>query len=170
MDTETKEDGRPLSSSHRELSADGKILTGTLTRIHPDGSRETKKFVYDRVSKSAGFAGAWRNEIEFDQKSQTMVTTLDGPTLRIAFPLSNQYTDMRLDGTDATLHDPSSHTRVTFSVKSNGALQLITTKKVNGAIVSEGTLTLSEDGHTLVEEWWGPGNPAVKGHKVYEKR
>jgi hypothetical protein len=170
MDTETRENGKTVSSTHRELSADGKNLTNTLTLIRSDGSRETKKLVYDRITKSTGFAGAWRNEIVFPKESQTMVIAFNGQLFRIAFPIAKQYTDIKLDGTDALVYGSAPHVRTTMSAKPMGARQLITTRKVDGTILEEGTLTRSADGRTLVEEWWRPENPTVKGHKVYDRQ
>jgi hypothetical protein len=170
MDVAEKDNGIPVSTVHRELSADGKTLTQITTAISPNRQKESVKRVFVRFSTSSGLAGAWKDVRELDRRPQLMVTALTGSVLRLSFPREKQYTDMKLDGTDAVTHGTASGDRVTLSAKPEGAQKILTTLKLNGTVVNQGVLLLSSDGRSITEETWRPDAPSVKTILVYEKQ
>lgn len=170
MDTAERENGRPLNTVHRELSADGKTLTQTMVAIDAHGMKKTTRRDFARSSKSTGLAGAWKDANALDRQPQVMVTTLMGSTLHLSFPMEKQYTDMKLDGTDSPTHGTFGGDRVTLSVKPENQQRLLTVQKLNGTVVGKGVLILSSDGQSITEETWRPESSATKSRLVYEKR
>jgi hypothetical protein len=170
MDTVLKENGRLVNTTHRELSGDGKTLTQTAIVVHSNGSRETDTKVFARVTASTGFAGVWKDKDALGREPKLIITNLEGGTFRLAFPAQKQYTDMKLDGSEAITHGVSSGAQFTMSVRTEGPLKLLTVQKLKGTIVNLGALMLSPDGRTLVEESWRPQSPQTKTMLVYEKQ
>jgi hypothetical protein len=170
MDTAEKENGRMLNMMHRELSSDGKNLTQTVVAIDEHGSKKTTRRVFVRSSKSTGLAGAWKDADALDRQPQVMVTALTGSTLHLSFPVEKEYTDIKLDGTDAPTHGAFNGARVTLSVKPESSQRLLTIQKLDGKTVNEGALVLSSDGQRITEETWSPASPATKSRLVYEKQ
>jgi hypothetical protein len=134
------------------------------------GAQKTSQRTFVRFSKSTGLAGAWSDANALEHQPQIMVTALAGSTLRLSFPMEMQYTDMKLDGTDALTHGAVNGARVTLSVKPDGMRRLLTAQKLNGTVVNQGMLILSSDGRNLTEETWKPEAPNVKSRLVYEKQ
>lgn len=99
-----------------------------------------------------------------------MVTALTGSTYRLSFPLEKQYTDMKLDGSDAPIQGALSGARATLSIKPENRQRLLTVKKLNGMVLNQGVLILSSDGLSITAETWRPEAPSVKNRLVYEKR
>jgi hypothetical protein len=60
-DSVAKANGEVLSKSHRQLSADGKILTITETGTRPDDTSFKDETVYTRVTGTTGLVGKWRS-------------------------------------------------------------------------------------------------------------
>jgi hypothetical protein len=170
MDTVERGNGRMLNTMHRELSPDGKTLTQAVVAIDEHGSKRTTQRAFVRSSKSTGLAGAWKDANALDRQPQVMVTALTGSMLHLSFPREKQYTDMKLDGTDAPTYGAFNGARVTLSVKPESSQKLLTVQKLNGKIVNEGALILSSDGQSITEETWSPESPTTKSRLVYEKR
>jgi hypothetical protein len=59
---------------------------------------------------------------------------------------------------------------MTVAIRPNGAYELLTTKKADGRVINQGSLRLSADGRTLVEEYWSPSRPEEKTVLVYDKQ
>jgi len=170
MDTAEQENGKLLNTVHRELSSDGKTLTQTMVTIDEHGSGKLTHRNFTRFSKSTGLAGAWTDANGLDRQPQVMVTALVGSTLRLSFPREKQYTDAKLDGSDAPTQGIADGARVTLSVKPEGSRKLLTVQKLNGAALYHGTLILSSDGRSITEETWKPEAPTMKSRLVYEKQ
>jgi hypothetical protein len=98
-----------------------------------------------------------------------LVLALANRSLHFAFPESGQYTDLTLDGSDAIMHGSGVPAGQTMAMKPRGSRELLTLKKFQGKIVSQGSLRISADGRFLVEESWHPGN-SQKAVLVYEKQ
>jgi hypothetical protein len=99
-----------------------------------------------------------------------MALRLDNKSLHIAFVESGQFSDLPLDGSDATMHGPGVSQGVTMAIKPRGSREFITLRKFNGQIINEGSLKLSGDGRTLVEEYWRPDRPSERAVLVYERQ
>jgi hypothetical protein len=57
-----------------------------------------------------------------------------------------------------------------MSIKKSSPGELSTTKKLNGQILSMGSLSISQDGHTLTEMSWHPDRPDRKAVLVYQRQ
>jgi hypothetical protein len=168
IDTTSKENGAKVVT-HWELSSDGRMLTLKGTSIQPDGSVKPRETVYSRASRSVGLAGGWTNTKRLGSRPQ-LVLALNQRSLHIAFAGSGQYMDPPLDGSDAPMLGPGVPQGPTMAIRPHGPQEFLTLKKMGGQIVNEGSLTLSADGRTLVEEYWSPRAPDQKAVVVYEKQ
>lgn len=169
MDTATKEGGKAVGTAHWSLSPDGKILTIKGTSIEPDGSVKPREKVYSRTFGSTGFVGGWTDTKRLESRPQ-MVLALNRQTLHIAFSEGGQYMDPPLSGADVACHGRGVPQGLTMAVRPNGPREFLTFKKFQGRVVNEGSLKLSADGRTLVEEYWAPNSPNQKATLVYEKQ
>jgi hypothetical protein len=86
------------------------------------------------------------------------------------YPASHQSVDLDLKGHDALLNGATVPTGTTLAAQPDSKFQLLTTRKQNGNVVNVGTMSLSEDGRELIEEWWRPENPTLRSLLVYEKQ
>lgn len=157
------------SISAGELSADGKTLTVKETSIQADGPVKPREIVYLRTSASTGFAGGWKNIKRLGSRPQLLLA-LNERSLHIAFSESGQYVDPPLDGSDAPMHGPGIPQGLTMAVTPRGPQEFLTLKKVGEQITNQGSLRLSADGRTLVEEYWHPSTPDQKVRLVYDKQ
>jgi hypothetical protein len=153
-----------------ELSSDGKVLTIKSTSIDAHGLTKSKEGDYVRTSASTGFAGEWRNAKPFEGMPSLMQLTLNSGRLHYAFPENAQHADPALDGSDATVYGPGVPSGTTIAFKQNGIRELLMTKKRNGQIIAQGSLTISKDGRTLSETHWRPERPDARAVTVYEKQ
>lgn len=169
MEVVERQGGVAVLSVHRELSSDGKLLTQTTTRLDGSTVRAQEKRTFVRFSKSGGLAGSWLDVNGLDRQPQVMMTAVNAGTIHLSFPLENQHSDARLDGSESLIHGTYSGIRATLSVKSEAARRLRTVEKLNGAVVNHGVLILSSDGRSITQQTWKPSAPAVKTILVYEK-
>jgi hypothetical protein len=169
MDTTSKENGAKIATAHWELSADGKMLTISGTSIQADELPKSREVVYSRTSASTGFAGGWRDPKHLESTPPLLLALTDR-TLHIAFSGSGQYMDVPLDGSDAPMHGPGVPQGLTMAITSHGSREFLTLKKMAGQTINQGSLRLSADGRTLVEEYWKPSRPDEKASLVYEKQ
>jgi hypothetical protein len=169
LDLTRKENGVKTSSHDWELSADGKVLTSTVTAFRPSGSVITGQFVAWRTSGSNDFAGQWRDPT-YLQRHVDMALRLDSRTLHIGYPTGGEYIDAPLDGVDAPVHGPHVLEGVTYEVRPAGQLEFLILTKRSGKILTQGSLELSNDGRTITDTWWNPDKPAAKSALVYEKK
>ena len=160
--------GSAVETRHWELSADGALLSITLTSPGPTGTAtKSTENVFARMGKSMGFAGAWKNLKPFGN-GRTLVLTLRGDTLHFAHLENRDYADIPLDGSDAPVHGESVALGTTMALKPNGSHAFLAQQKVQGRIVNEGSLKLASDGQTLVEEE-SPPDSNERNKLVYER-
>jgi len=169
MDVAERDNGKPVNTVHRELSPDGKTLTQTITTIDEHGPGKSVRKVFVRFSKPSGLAGEWIDTKELDRQPQVMTTALRDSVFHLSFPMEKQYTDMKLDGSDAQTHGTAIGVQATLSAKPETPQRLLTVRKLNGTIITQGVLILSSDGRSITEETWKPEAPSVKTRLVYEK-
>ena len=169
IDTTSKENGTKVGSAHWELSSDQKMLIIKRTSFHTDGSAKSKDSVYSRTSASAGFAGGWRDTKRLESIPE-MLLLISDQRLHIAFPDSGQFTDPPLDGSEAAIYGPGVPEGTTMAIRPHGPQEFFTSRKLRGQIISEGSLRITADGHTLVEEYWRPDRFDEKAVLVYEKQ
>jgi len=169
MDATTKENGKNVGTAHWKLSVDESTLTINGTSVESDGSVKTHEKVYRRTFGSNGFTGGW-NDTERLKSHPPMVLALSERTLHIAFSGSGEYMDPPLDGTDAPCHGPGVPEGLTVSIRPNGTREFLTLRRLHGQVLNQGSLRLSTDGRTLVEEYWKPEKPDQKATLVYDKQ
>jgi hypothetical protein len=163
-----KENGIEKSSSHWELSPDGKVFTSTVTIFGHDGPERTIRTVSNRVSGSNDFAGRWQ-DVSYLKHHAHMTLVLDRQTLHLAYPEAGQYIDAPLSGADISVNGPNAPKNTTYSVKKNGDRAFLYLTKHIGKPLTQGSLELSSDGKTVIESWWNPYRPSDKGTLVYNK-
>jgi hypothetical protein len=168
MDIVLKENGTKIGTAHWALSADGKMLIVQQTSTQRDGSVRTRENVYSRTSTSRGFAGDWRDTKRLSSRQISL--RLDDKSLHVVFVESGQFSDLPLDGSDAVMHGPGVPQGLTMAITPNGAQEFLTVKKFNGEIINQGSLKLSRDGRTLVEEYSRPDKSDERAVLVYERQ
>jgi hypothetical protein len=169
IETTHIDNGTKVGLAHWELSADGKMLTIKGTSIQADGSAKPTEQVFSRTSESIGFAGGWRNTKRLESRP-TMLLTLNERSLHMAFSGTGEYVDVPLDGSDAPMHGPGMPQELTLAVKVIGPREFLTLKKFGGKLANEGSLKLTTDGRTLIEEYWNPKRPERKATLVYDRQ
>ena len=157
-----------IGTARWELSDDGRRLTITGTSIQANKSAKSRETTYSRVSGTVGFAGGWKDTKSLESRHQLLLS-LDDRRLHIAFSDSGQFSDSPLDGSDARLQGPGAPEGLTIAITPHGPQEFFTTKKLRGKVVNQGSLRLSADGCTLVEEYWRPERPDEKAVLVYER-
>ena len=177
MDIFYKDEGAQSSRVHRTLSKDGKTMTAE-TVLHsmphnaPDNSTtahglsdsELKTQTYDRLGDGEGFAGAWKERIVNDGTAPILETTLKSSTFEVNDTERHQDTTMPLNGKDTPVKGA-----ITLSVQPVNEHTMSLAMKNNGVTALQGTMVLSDDTRTLTEDWWKPGHPEQKQHKVYNR-
>jgi len=169
MDTTSRENGKIVRSDHWQLSSDGSQLTHSGSQPQADGSTKSNFSAFVRISGSAGFAGGWTDPKRLESHPR-LVLEVKGSTLHLALLEAGQYTDAKLDGSDSAMHGPGLPKGMSVAIRPNGEYELLTTKKVDGRVINQGSLKLSANGLTLVEEYWSPSRPDEKAVLVYDKQ
>jgi hypothetical protein len=169
LDKTRKENGVKTNTYHWELSAGGKVFTATATAFRPSGPVIIGQLVASRMSGSNGFAGQWR-ATSYLQQQADMMLRLDNRTLHIGYPDAGQYIDAPLDGADAAIHGPYASEGMTYTARLVGRREILTLRKDDGKVLTQGSLELSGDGRVITESWWNPGRPTDKGWLVYDKQ
>ena len=137
--------------------------------FRPDGPEEDHALTYVRTNASVGFVGAWRESDDHDDNVRLILIKLTGPKLRLEYPFAKQSKELDLNGAEANTKNSLGQT-VTLSNKLQDPLTIRQVQKVNGMKTSEGTLSLSADGNTLVQEYWNPDNPKTVVRRVYKRQ
>jgi hypothetical protein len=169
IDTTSKENGAKVGTAHWSLSPDERTLAIKATSFQTNGSAKSRENVYTRTSASAGFAGGWRDTKRLESRPELLLL-LNDQRLHIAFPDSGQFTDPPLDGSEAAMYGPGVSEGMTMAIRPHGPQEFFTSRKLRGQIISEGSLRISADGHTLVEEYWRPDRFDEKAVLVYERQ
>ena len=168
LDTVFRRNGKITGKTHRELSVHDTIMTSSATGMGP--TPKTTKRVYQRLTGTTGFVGAWRDQNLLEDEPQIMVTELRERRLRISFPGRKQFEDVPLDGSDSRVQGLSPGLNATLAAQLSGPLTISTKKKIDGRLIEEGTITLSPDGRTLLTTFWGLVYPNVKSFFVYDRQ
>jgi hypothetical protein len=168
LDEIRMENGVKTNAYHWELSADGKVLTSTATAFRPSGPVTMGQLVVTRMSGSSGFAGQWR-DTTYLQRHADLTLRLDNQYLHIGYPISGQYVDALLNGSDTAVYGPHAVPGVTYAVRSAGEREFLILGKRNGRVLDQESLVLSEDGKVLTDSFWNPDKPAAKATLAYER-
>jgi hypothetical protein len=163
--------GEPPVKIHRELSADGKTLTNTVTGTRPDGSSLNDSTVWSRQSGGSGLVGKWK-DVKTNQggPSTFVITSPAAGVYRWYYPEYKTSTEGKLDGSDLPVTGPGMAQGSTFSAKAAGPRKLTYTIKYHGKIESTGTQTVAPDGKSYTDVSWSPGKMNEKATAVYVKQ
>lgn len=158
-----------LYESQRTLSADGKTLTVQGTETRPDGSTQSYTNVYKRESGTSGLVGRWMN-VKSEGVAGSMVIETKGDWVKISFPEYKSTSEGKMDGRNIAVTGPDVPPETWTTIKAAGPNKLQYSDKYKDKVQDEGTLTLSADGKTLVDEEWVPGKMNEKTTAVYERQ
>jgi hypothetical protein len=154
-----------------DLSPDAKTQTVHGKSILPNGSFRDVEYVYHRLGEGSGFYGRWRSSNPFDSRSKILNLYLKGNTLLFAYPETAQYVIAPLDGTRTLMHGgPYAREGFSMSIKQESPVQMHTEISFEGHVIREGTLALSNDRRTIVQESWTPEHMDEKDSFVLEKQ
>jgi hypothetical protein len=159
-----------VSKQHRTFSADGKLMIMKTTVFSPDGTTSTSENSRQRKGPGAGLVGEWVNTKVAPAEASVIITTVTGDTIHNQFLHDRITVDAKLDGADAVVSGPTVSPGTTFAYKAVSPTKLSYTAKLNGKVMSEGTITLSADATSFTFESWLPTRPAEKTVSVYEKQ
>jgi hypothetical protein len=162
--------GQTTGHAVRTLSPDGGTLTVTSTSVSPNDSKQVHLVSYRRISVSTGFVGAWVDTDQSAQRPPLFVITETGLILHLNIPGKNQHTDIPLNGADAQIQGLSSGVHATLSAKKIGEGELFVEQKLDGRVLRDTSMTMSQDGRTLIQEVWRPENPSQKERLVYQRQ
>lgn len=164
-----KENGVKTSTDHWELSADREVFMSTTTTFRPSSPVAAGQMAASRISGSNGFAGQWR-DTSYIQRHSDLTLRLDTQTLHLSYPNAGQYVDASFDGADAPVQGTHAPEGITYSARLAGRREIHTLTKHNGRALTQGSLELSDDGRSITDSWWPPGQLNSKVTLIYEKK
>ena len=162
------EDGVMTNAFKWELSNQGMTFTSTKITYSSDGPSVSAWIVASRISGDSDFAGQWR-DTSYLQQHAVMVLKLDHQVLQVSYPSVSLFYSASLDGTDTVVHGPRTEDKTTYSARVVRRREISFLTKHYGKVQSEGKLSLSNDGRSIMESWSNPNNPADRGMLVYKK-
>lgn len=180
--------GRETQRLHRKLSGDGNTLTGTDTRVYPDGREVTSDAVDIRVAGERGFEGTWKEAADSAPVVNTqhgsqpdagvvqprrpywvISTSLDG-TMSWFIPATGELIRGRADGHPRPITGPQQPASRTFVWKQTSPYRIEFFASDAGHLVSTAIETLSADGRTFTDEIWSPGHENERDLNFYERQ
>lgn len=165
-----RSNGKDSGTSIWNISADGKTLTIHSSEVRSNETQGLHETEFMRRSGTRGFAGRWQDKAPFRSRPSILNVALDGHRLHLAYPSIGQYSDSPLDGTSVPVHGPRVRPGTAIVVRLIDPREFSTRLTFSGQVIREGTLGVSEDGRTLLQESWDPKNPDEKDHLVYDKQ
>ena len=168
-DNVTKVKGKVVYKSHRTLSADGKTLTVHGTETRPDGTTQNYTNVYKRESGTTGLVGKWVS-VKSQGTAGSVVIETKGDWIKMYFPEYKETVQGKMDGSNLPDTGPEVAPDSWLAIKADGPNKLKFWVKYKDKVTDEGTLMLSADGKTIVNEDWTPGKMNEKTTAVYERQ
>ena len=169
--TVVKQDGAVIYSMRRELSADGKILTLTMTGNRPDGTPANDVSVYNRVGGGEGLIGKWRSsKVEIPAPTAYVISSPSPGVMRFEAPSYKFTFEGKTDGTDLTVKGPTVPPGYTVSITAPSPKTLAYVFKMNGKPDSYNNDTLAADGKSFSSVAWVPGKKSEKATMVFNKQ
>jgi hypothetical protein len=160
--------GKPYSTEHRTLSADGSTMTDVEKGTRPDGTAFTDTETFTRVGSGAGLAGTWKSTKMKNSASSLFILKVNGDVLHYEDPGYKESSDAKLDGTPAPITGGMAPAGLMVSNKlENGAVT--STVSLNGKELGTDVMTLSADGKVLTDVSWTAGKENEKQTYVYDK-
>ena len=183
--------GREMERDRFTLSADGRTLSVTATRIHPDGREATSTTKAVRTTGDSGFAGTWKeargNDASTPSSSSSapgepssspgppsrpywVISTSPDGVMSWFIPATGELLRGRTDGRSRPITGPQQPAGRTFVWKQVSAYQIEFYASDDGHLIARATETLSPDGKTFTDALWAPGHEDEKDLRVFVKR
>jgi hypothetical protein len=153
-----------------DISSDNETFVIRTTELRPDGTQRASETTFNRRGGTNGFAGRWQEAMPLKLRPKILDVAVDGQRLHLEYPESGQYSDSPLDGFVVPIYGPRVRSGSAISVRAISSREFQTQLMLSGQVVRKGTLEISEDGRTLLQESWAPDNPDEKDHLVYDKQ
>jgi hypothetical protein len=170
-DSVTKANGKVVSKTHRELSADGKTLTFTASGTKPDGTTFQDVSVYTRVTGTAGLVGKWRStKVTISAPDAFIVSSPSPGIMHWDIPAFKETVNGKFDGSDLPITGPEVPPGLTIAVTPSSPTKHSYTVKVKGKPDSYGVQTLAADGKSFTDVSWSPGKEAEKSTALFVKQ
>lgn len=171
-DSVTRMSGVILYKAHRELSADTKTLSLTVTGTNADGSLLNQTTVFTRVTGARGLVGTWRDtRTDAGAPAMFVISSPSPGVMRWDLPQWKQYVEGKPDGRSLRIQgEGNAPAGMTFSAKFEAPTKLTYVIKYNGKPDQYGVQTLAADGRSYTDVSWTPGREHEKGTGVYVKQ
>jgi hypothetical protein len=165
-----KHDGKVTSVGTWMLSDGGQQIKTEVQGTRADGTPFKQELVYAREGTGSGIAGKWVvQNFQASAISDWVIKPYGNDGLSFAWPSDKDHEDLKFDGKDYPQEGPREMPGETSCGKriDNHTIQL--TDKLNGKVRATREAKVSQDGRTLTETRYSPGQqtPAIL---VYEKQ
>jgi hypothetical protein len=165
----TRAGDKVVYKSRRTFSADGKTMTVHGTETRPDGTTQEYTEVWKRESGTTGLVGKWRMA-KADEGTSVMVLERKGDWIRAEYPQYKSKVEGKMDGSYLVATGPTVPAGSSTAFNAEGPNIVHYRDKYKDTVTDEGTMTLSADGRTLVDEEWPTGKMSEKTTLVYERQ
>jgi hypothetical protein len=162
--------GKVAQMTSWDISPDGRTLTIRSARVLRDKPQPLNEHIWTRASGTNGFAGRWQDTTPLKSRPKVLSISLDSQRLFLAYPDVDQFSEMPLDGSAVPVNSPRILPGFTTAIKAIKPREFDTQTMRGGKVTREGTYTLSDDGRTLLQQFWTPDDPAEKDRMVYDKQ
>jgi len=169
--------------------AHGATLTGTYTRVYPDGREVTSSTRAVRLSGGPGLEGTWKeisatgtstataaaanskstNAAEQPRRPYWVISTSPDGVMTWFIPATGELIRGKADGRPRPITSPQQPAARTFVWKQVSPHRLEFFASDNGQLATA-IETLSSDGRTFTDEIWAAGHEDEKDLNVYEKQ
>lgn len=162
-------DGKDAGTSIWKISPDGTTFTIRSNEIQ-NGASQAVEMTYIRRSGTNGFAGQWQDTAPLRNHPKILEIGLNGKRLHLEYPEIGQYSDSLLGGVASPVHGPRVKPGSTIFVSATSPRQLSTQQMFSGKVIRYGTMDISDDGRTLLQESWKPESPSERDRLIYNKQ
>jgi len=166
-----KLNGKVISMTHLELSADGKTMKTLTTGTRPDGGSMHDEATFTKIKGGAGLEGTWKSvKVNPNAPGLWVVSATPTGDWKWEAPDWKQTLVGKPDGSNLTISGPTVGTGVSAAITAAGPRKLTYVNKQDGKTTSQGVQTLSTDGKSFTDQSWVPGKENEKQTGYYEKQ
>jgi hypothetical protein len=180
--------GRDMGRWRGVLSSDGNRLTGSDTRVYPDGRETVSPLFALRVGSGSGFGGTWKQPADVPSDTRSLspspspkgaivaspphfvISTADDGTMMWFLPATGEIIRGRADGRFRSLLGPQQPSKRTFAWRWLGPRKLLFTCRDSGHVIETAVEEISPDGRTFTDTLWNAGHDDEKDVRVLVKQ
>ena len=168
VETTYKLNGKVIGTETTKFAGD--TLTVHSKGPKPGGGNYDDTAVYQRVSGGPGMYGKWKTKNFTSSAPSVMELTASGDDgLTVKIPDFQITSEAKFDGKDYPFGGPTVAAGFTIALKKSGPRGFEMTEKQNGKPLYQVTMTVSDDGKTLIETGGAVGvNEKIKA--VYDRQ